>query len=473
MNAIDSIIRLANLPWVVIGCMLVPLAMIAWRSKSFPTIRMVLVAIPTVVLSFLVIFDASWIPALLALDALLVFAMAIDFCTLPKTSDKRGRLDALRTIPRVTSISAPTPCEVTLLNRTGKTYRGSLRDDLPDFFAATPADHKLFLPPLAKVTFRRSVTAQRRGAFAFTRLDLEVYSLLGLWRRMLTLPLASTVDVYPDMRQLAEYGLLARTDRLSLIGVRRTRRVGQDSDFERLRDYTPDDNYRHVDWRTTARRNKLTVRQFQSDQSQRIIFLLDCGRMMTNERKGLSLLDHSLNAALMLSYVALKQGDAVGMLCFADGIQAYIPPQGGKNQLNRLLQAGFNQFPQMVESRYDQAFLYLSNHCRRRSLVVLVTSVIDEVNAGQVVDYLGNLVGRHLPLGVLLRDRQMYSALDQANSGPQGLYRAAVAAEILGWRDQVIRDLRHRGSLVLDVFPEEMTAPLVNEYLRIKAGHLL
>src|SRR5690606_3116125 len=117
-----------------------------------------------------------------------------------------------------------------------------------------------------------------------------------------------------------------RTDRLSLIGVRRTRRIGQDSDFERLRDYTPDDNYRHIDWRTTARRHKLTVRQFQSDQSQRIMLLLDCGRMMTNQRAGMSLLDHSLNAALMMAYVALSQGDSVGMLCFSDRVHTYLPP---------------------------------------------------------------------------------------------------------------------------------------------------
>ena len=116
------------------------------------------------------------------------------------------------------------------------------------------------------------------------------------------------LNVYPDMKQLSDYALLARTNRLSLIGVRKTRRVGQDNEFERLRDYTRDDNYRHIDWRSTARRRKLTVRQFQNDQSQRVIFLLDCGRMMTNERGGYSLLDHALNSTLMMAYVALVAG---------------------------------------------------------------------------------------------------------------------------------------------------------------------
>jgi uncharacterized protein (DUF58 family) len=204
-----------------------------------------------------------------------------------------------------------------------------------------------------------------------------------------------------------------------------------------------------------------------------VIFLLDCGRMMTNERAGYSLLDHALNAVLMLAYVALEQGDAVGMLCFSDKIHAFIPPRGGKHQMNRLIQAGFDQFPRLVESRYDEAFLYLSNHCKRRSLVVLTTNLIDEVNANQVVDYLGNVSGRHLPVGVLLRDRQLFDAADHPREERGSLLRAGAAAEILCWRQQVIRDLQHRGVLVVDAFPDEVTAPLVNQYLEVKAKHLL
>jgi uncharacterized protein (DUF58 family) len=348
-----------------------------------------------------------------------------------------------------------------------------VRDDLPASFRAEPEEHPLRLPPLSRVTIHRQLTPGQRGAFALRNVYVRTDSLLGFWRRLLAIPCEHRLNVYPDMQQLSEYALLARTNRLNLIGVRRTRRIGQDSDFERLRDYSRDDNYRHIDWSSTARRRKLTVRQFQSDQSQRVIFLLDCGRMMTNERAGYSLLDHALNAVLMLAYVALEQGDAVGMLCFSDKIHAFIPPRGGKHQMNRLIQAGFDQFPRLVESRYDEAFLYLSNHCKRRSLVVLTTNLIDEVNANQVVDYLGNVSGRHLPVGVLLRDRQLFDAADHPREERGSLLRAGAAAEILCWRQQVIRDLQHRGVLVVDAFPDEVTAPLVNQYLEVKAKHLL
>jgi len=298
-------------------------------------------------------------------------------------------------------------------------------------------------------------------------------SRLGFWQRFLEYPAITAIHVYPDMKQLSQYALLARTNRLSLLGVRHTRRIGQDNEFERLRDYSIDDNYKHINWRATARRSKLTVQDYQTNQSQRLIFLMDCGRMMTNEAAGLSLLDHALNAMLMLSYVALRQGDSVGLVSFSDEIHSYIPPRGGMGQMNRLLHASFDRFPRLVESRYDQAFRYLASHCRKRSLVVLVTNLIDEVNANQVHRYLTNLVGRHLPLGVLLRDHRLFEAVEPEHpSGPQ-LWRAAAAAEILIWRHQILSDMQSKGVLALDVFPEHMTAPLVNRYLEVKARHLL
>ena len=195
---------------------------------------------------------------------------------------------------------------------------------------------------------------------------------------------------------------------------------------------------------------------------------------MTNEAAGLSLLDHSLNAALMLSYVALRQGDSVGLIAFADRVLSYVPPRGGMKQMNQLLHASFDRFPELVESRYDEAFLYLDTHCRKRSLVVLITNVIDEVNAHQVESYLRNArrpapaAGRAAARPSALRRRR-----PRAARATTQLYRAAAAAEILTWRHQVLRDLEHQGVLALDVFPEDMTAPLVNSYLEIKARHLL
>ena len=164
-----------------------------------------------------------------------------------------------------------------------------VRDDVPQEFNSNPEEFTINIKPRVRAHLRYELSATRRGAFEMKKVYIRTRSRLGLWRRHLELPVESTIHVYPDMQQLSKYALLARTNRLSQMGVRRTRRIGQDNEFERLRDYTPDDNYKHLDWRATARRNKLTVKDFQSSQSQRVIFMIDTGRMMSNlSAEGLS-----------------------------------------------------------------------------------------------------------------------------------------------------------------------------------------
>jgi uncharacterized protein (DUF58 family) len=461
----------SQLPWLTLIVLSLPLVFAAWRLKIYPTIWWILVLSASLLTSVITIFQLNFLVVAAGIDLGLIGLASVDLLWVYLNAN-RG-ISVTRSIARTCSLGVPLDSELTLENRCSMTLRGFVRDDLPDHFECSPTEHRLRLPPLGRMTVRRKLIPGRRGAFELQNVYLQFFSPLRLWNRQLCIPVRNQLNVYPDMKQLSDYALLARTNRLSLIGVRKTRRIGQDSEFERLRDYSRDDNYRHIDWRSTARRRKLTVRQFQNDQSQRVIFLLDCGRMMTNERDGYTLLDHAMNSMLMMAYVALTQGDAVGMLCFSDTIHSYIPPRGGSSQMNRLIQAGFDQFPRLVESRYDQAFLYLSTHCKRRSLVVLATNVIDEVNAGAVVDYLGNINGQHLPLGVLLRDREMFDAADSPDEDPFQMYRAAAAADILLWRDQVVKDLTHRGVLIVDAFPDELTAPLVNQYLEVKAKHLL
>ena len=254
--------------------------------------------------------------------------------------------------------------------------------------------------------------------------------------------------------------MLARTNRLSLLGVRRTRRIGQDNEFERLRDYTLDDNYKHIDWRSTARRGKLTVKDFQANQSQRVMFLIDCGRMMTNTAAGLEPARPCAqrDADAQLTWRCGK-GDSVGLLCFSDEIHRYVPPRGGMNQMNRLLHASFDRFPRLVESRYDEAFVYLASHCRKRSLVVLITNVIDEVNANQVEQYLTNLVGPASAAGRAAARSAVVRRGRRGRPTTTALYRAAAAAEILTWRQQVLADLTRKGVLSLDVFPEQAHRP--------------
>jgi uncharacterized protein (DUF58 family) len=460
---------LQALPWLTLMGVFAPIGILAAWKRIYPSQKLLIgLGIPCV-LTFLLLAWSDLFLVIALADAFVVLAGLIDVVSLPNVR----AFSTERVVGKIASLKVPHRVTLVVMNHSYRTYQIAVRDDVPNEFEHEPDKFELKMGSRSRATMHYELRAVRRGAFRFERIYVRVQSRFGLWNRFLTYAVESELHVYPDMKQLSEFAVLARTNRLSLMGVRRTRRIGQDNEFERLRDYTLDDNYKYIDWRSTARRSKLTVKDFQTNQSQRLIFLADCGRMMTNKASGLSLLDHSFNAMLMLSFVALRQGDSVGLICFSDQIHHFVPPRGGMNQMNRLLHAVFDRFPKLVESRYDDAFLHLDTHCKKRSLVILITNLIDEVNAVQVQQYLSVIAGRHLPMGVLLRDHRVFDAAETAVVNEHQLYRAAAAAEILTWRHQILTNLQRQGVLALDVFPEQMTAPLVNRYLDIKARHLL
>ena len=487
MNLIQNLFEfLIHSPIVLLLLMALPLLQLARRWGLFPSRRLLYLAAIPAVGSILLIKDptggamiAGWpykqwmLVGVLVGDGLLLTIAMVDMLAVIGAQ----HFSCARSLLHVASQGKRHEVEIELTNSSRRGCSISVRDDLPQSFMARPDRFDTRIQGKSKTLFTYEFFCNRRGKSVLECVHLLVHSPLQLWRGFYQVPVESTVNVYPDMKQIAEYDLLARTNRLSLLGMRRSRKIGQDNEFERLRDYTQDDNYKHIDWHATARRRKLTVKDFQANQSQRIIFMVDCGRMMTGTDGDISLLDHSLNAMLMLSYVALRQGDSVGLLSFSDRIHNFTPARSGVAHINRLLHASFDQQAKYVESRYDDAFLYLRTHCLKRSLVVLVTNVIDEINSHQIGQYMGSLTGRHLPLAVLLRDRELYTAMEEyestSNPDRTTLFQAAAAADVLTWRHQVIRDLRHRGVMALDLFPEQLTSELVNQYLEIKARHLL
>lgn len=456
--------------WWLAPVALVAVGVALLRYGVWPGRRLGMVLLAPALLSLaLFVTEAVW-PAVLALDALVVVAAAVDLATLRGSA----RLRAGRTCLAVASLGERQTVELAVENLGRSARRMRVRDDVPDTFAAEPAEFLVSVPAASLAVMEYQATPRRRGAYAFRRVDALVSSRLGLWQRAISVPCPTEVRVYPDVRQIARYTVLARRDKLSTLGVRRTRKLGTDNEFERLRDYTEGDEPRHMDWRATARRRKLTVRAHQVNQSQRLMFLIDCGRMMAGDTGGgLSPLDHALNAMLLLAHVALIRGDQVGVLAFADGVKAYVPPGGGPRRINRIVHSVHDLFPALVEPRYDRAFVELEKRCRKRSLVILITNLFDDVNAQIVADHLGNVVGRHLPMGVFLRDHDIFALADAAGESGPSLYKGAAAAALLDWRERALAGLRLRGVLTLDVFPDDLTAPLINRYLQIKARHLL
>ena len=439
-----------------------------------PNRPLVFLALLPCVVSLALVIDRNLWPLVLLVDAFLISFATADAFSVPSTR----RLRAQRECDHILSRGERHQVGLWIENRSRRALTIEVRDEQAPDFDYLPPQMRVNVPARSRARLAYTLIPRERGSYTLQTVYARTTSRLGLWRRIYPMRVVNRLRVYPDFKQISRYALYARLNRLSLLGVRRSRRVGTDNEFERLRDYTPDDNYRFIDWRATARRQELVVRDFESNHSQRVVFLIDAGRMMVNEVAGVSLFDHAIDAMLMLSHVVLSKGDRAGLLTFSDRVHHWIPPAAGKRHLNRFVHAVHDLFPRLVESRFDLAFQRLNEQCRKRTLVILITNVIDDVNGKQVEARLTHLSGRHLPLAVLLRDAKLFAAIEAGReatdeTAPADLFRAAAAADLADWREQVLGSLRRKGALTLDVAPDDLTAPLINEYLRIKARHLL
>lgn len=321
-----------------------------------------------------------------------------------------------------------------------------------------------------RATYR--LRAMQRGEQVLGDHWVRYRSPAGFWVRQVRVEAKTTLRVFPDVQAVRHFEMLARQNR-DVMSSRLTKMRGGDTEFERLRDFLPDDEFRRIDWRATARRNKMTVREFQLERNQNLVFMLDCGRMMTSVWDDLTALDYALNATLMLSHVAIRRGDQVGLIAFDERVQRIIKPRGGNSASNQMIQATYNLFPKMVESDYEAAFRTLKLHVRKRTLVVFITHAIDEQTAQRIQHLSRDLLPQHLPLCVLLKDRELEARAARRARDEEEVCIQAAAAEMLMWRDRVHRELTRSGVLVLDVLHDQLTGSLVSRYLEVKARGLI
>lgn len=437
-----------------------------------PSRALVLLFIGPLVLSFLTLLDRTLLVPMIITDGAIALLALFDAILA-----RKPLVTLQRRAPTVLSIGRPNIVTYELRSYARRKLHVQLQDDLYATAASEDLPLEVKLPSRGAASAKARVIPSRRGAYDLGDCFLRYSSPLGLWIRQLRLVVPTPVKVYPDLGAVREYELLARQDR-DPAGIRSSRRRGGESEFERLREYRREDEYRSVDWKATAKRKRLIAREYQLESDQSIVFLLDTGRLMTAEFAKLSLFDHALNATLMLSHVAGRAGDKVGMIAFADEVQAYAPLTGGPRATQKIIQSGYDLEPAFLPTNYSAAFDALSVRVKKRSLVVLFTQVVDEVASAELVRIMRAMLPRHLPVLVLLRDVDV-DALAQGKSPETAAitgtspYIRGAAAELLSFRDKLVRSLERQGVLVLDVAPADLTASLINRYLEVKARHLL
>jgi len=417
------------------------------------------------------VFDHALVRFTLAGDAVLAVALLVDALLAV-----RPMVRAEREVPPVLSIGRSNPIRLHLRSTSARRLDVRVTDDRPAGVETAELPARVSLAPRGQASVVYHLRPTRRGLLELGDHHLRYASPLGLWWRQLRLPARDPLRVYPDVTAVREYELLARKSREGLL-TRPIRLRGGENEFERLREYGRDDDFRNIDWKATARRSRLIVREYQQERNQTVVCLLDCGRLMTAETGGLTQLDHALNAVIMLAHVASRAGDQFGLLAFDAGIRTYLGPRGGRQVARQVARATYDLHPSLADSDFERAFAHLGAHLRKRALVVLFTQVIDDVSARAVLRQVRGLPAQHLALCVIFRDPDLDRLAEPpggvVDGGPGDLYAGAAAAETILWREKLTRDLKANGAMVLHIPPAQTTPAVINRYLRIKARHLL
>jgi len=376
------------------------------------------------------------------------------------------RLDVRRDLPASAPIYVWIEVRLHLSNPHRMRVSCDAFDHHPPECAVEGLPRALVIPHGGWAEFNYRLRPTSRGDLRFGLLELRVHSPLTLWQRSVRLGEPSNLRVYPNFAALTRYALFATDNRLSQMGVLQRRRRGEGLDFDQLREYREGDSQRKIDWKASQRLHKLISREYQDERDQQVVFIVDCGRRMRAKDDDCSHFDHALDATLLLAYVSLRQGDAVGLMTMS-GEHLWLAPRKSHAMVNHILNQVYALQPGLLTSDYHQAAVELSKRLKKRALVVLISNLRDE-DDDTLLPALRLLQKRHLVLFASLRER----ALDQTVAAPVEQFEAALthgaAIEYRLRRDAAFRRLKQGNIVCLDVPPQRLALALVNQYLDVK-----
>ena len=433
-------------------------------SAVLPRPRLLALLFGAVLLVALGEISPIFIGLAIAVAAGAVILAVIDVRAAPRL----GTEDLGREAPPQLSIGAPHTIRVRVRAPIARRLDARVRDEAPVSFVVDPRVLAVTVPPLGETTVEYTARPRFRGTYRFGALHARVRGPLDLMERQQRVAADAPANVYPDLREIRRYEVTLRRGLAYDSGQRRSRMAGAGSAFERLREYEPDDDPRSISWTATARRGRPISVEYEAERQQRVLVLLDAGRMMASTLGELTKLDHAVNTALMLAYVADRKGDEVGLLGFSDTVRSYLVPRRGRRQFLRVTEELRRLEVTTTETDYRAAFEFLRSRTARRALVVLFTDLVDDEASHGLVAAVTRLAGSNLVLCCLLGDPRLAETAAQVPSSSGGLYERVVAQEVRDARARALATLRQRGVHILDVPADRLTAAAIARYLELK-----
>jgi uncharacterized protein (DUF58 family) len=409
-------------------------------------------------------------------SVLLAFA-GIDFVQ-SRRSWVEADLQLTRQLPTAFAIGVERPIKLSFVSQGSIHWRAQVHDHADASLLVTGMPRSLTIVAGRITELEYTVTPTRRGEVEFDQADIRVRSRFGLLELMTRVGPMQLRRVYPDFAQVARYAWLAGDRRLAEIGIKTFQQRGEGTDFKQLSEYRTGDAVRHIDWKATQRFEKPIVRQFQNERDQCVMLMLDCGRRMRADDRssaiGTAHFDQVLNAAMLLTYVALKQGDAVGAMTFGAplGEERWIPPRKGAITLNALMGELFDVQPTPTHSDYLAAAQAFMRRQHKRTLVILITNFRDE-DSNELGQALTLLRSRHLVMTASLREGVVRELAEQALTSSDSALDTASAHLYEQARRNAFNRIAARDSLMVDAEPQRLGIELVNRYHAVKRAGMI
>jgi len=421
----------------------------------------------TLVIAILLALASTWVPNGLAtsllLTLLLTCAVLADIVLIPQDA-----LVVRRKVPPMLRQAQPILVELTLLNPSDTALSLDVIDSPPVEFTGSAQAIILRLPPKQETIQTYSLKSYQRGSFAFGAVFYRATGPLGLVQRQGRIELPQQVQVLPDISGEGSRDLQLAMAGAIQSGRRKSARRGEGREFESLREHQRDDDFRHIDWKASAKRGKLISRQYETERDQRLMILLDTGRLMSPRIGSYRKLDYAINASVHLAQIALHKGDLVGYAIFNDEMAAFAEPKKGQAQMSHLVRNLTSLQPTRLESDYAAVFHHVLRQCSRRTLIVCFTDLSDSHSADRLLKASLPLMPRHLPVIVTVSNSEVLAVTRKIPDNEFDVYRHVAAMEIWNDYQRTLLGLRSRGVTTVSVPAQDLSTAAINEYLRIK-----
>lgn len=349
-----------------------------------------------------------------------------------------------------------------------------IKDEYPNEMRLEDDREESFsVPAQSTAEFVYHVRPERRGSYEFGMTAVRYLSGFGLVWCQISAGAAERVKVYPNMRRAREMELKALGARSFLAIQRRAVRRGEGREFESMRDYVLGDELRHISWTATARRSKLTTRQYQIERDQTVIIALDAGRLMTGRVGDETKFETALHSALALLSACARAGDNVGIVTFGRRVRKYLPPKRGVEHIDAILEAFHDLEPELIEPSYARAFQFIASTTKKRAFIVILTDLVDKDSSGELINAIKLLRPRHLPLVATIGDRDLKTIVSTAPADLKAVFTQSAAEEIIHQREAALRLVETMGGLALDVTAQTLAPQLLETYLKVKERAIL